>query len=109
MTTNTPLKVLDLSASAKQDGSISRLLAADLIAALDARYDEIDVRRRDLSAGLPFIDEAWVNANFTPEDERTNVLRRALALSAELVAELQEAYVIVIGAPIYNFSIPAVI
>lgn len=109
MTSSTPLKVLDLSTSAKQDGSISRLLAADLIAALDARYDEIDVRRRDLSAGLPFIDEAWVNANFTPDDERTNVHRRALSLSDELVAELQEVDVIVIGSPIYNFSIPAVL
>jgi len=109
MTTSNRLRILDLSASAKPDGSISRMLAADLIAALEARHGELHVTRRDLAAGLPFIDADWVSANFTPEEERNDAHREKLAGSDELVAELKNADVLVIGAPIYNFSVPAVL
>jgi FMN-dependent NADH-azoreductase len=101
------MHVLEITASARQDGSISRSLVSDLVAALQDRHGDIEVTRRNVAAGLPFIDEAWVGANFTPEEERTAADRQILALSDELVGELEAADVIVIGAPIYNFSIPA--
>ena len=109
MTDKTPLRILEISASAKQNGSISRTLSADLIAALEDRYEDITVKRRDLADGLPFIDEAWVTANFTPAEERNDIHRQALALSDELVGEVQDADVLVIGSPIYNFSVPSVL
>lgn len=107
MTTQQPLNILEISAGARSEGSISRLLTADLVAALDTRYGDTAVVRRDVAAGLPFIDETWVAANFTPEEERTAQHRQTLAESDELVAELLAADVLVIGAPIYNFSVPA--
>ena len=107
MNTQQPLKVLEISAGARSEGSISRLLTADLISALDSRYGETQVARRDLANGLPFIDEAWVAANFTPEEDRSGQHRQILAFSDTLVAELAAADVLVIGAPIYNFSLPA--
>ena len=107
MNTQQPLKVLEISAGARSEGSISRLLTADLISALDSRYGETQVARRDLADGLPFIDEAWVAANFTPEEDRSGQHRQSLAFSDTLVAELAAADVLVIGAPIYNFSLPA--
>ncbi len=100
-------KVLEVSASARRSGSASRELARDLINALDDRYGNVRTVRRDLSDGIPFVDEAWIEANFTPEESRTARHRDALAVSDSLVAELQAADVIVIGAPMYNFSIPA--
>lgn len=102
-----PPRVLVISASAKQDGSISRRLTDDLLNALNDRHGELDIRHRDVAAGLPFIDAAWVEANFTPDEARTETHRQTLALSDALVAELEEADVLVIGAPIYNFSVPA--
>lgn len=107
MTTQQPLNILEISAGARSEGSISRLLTADLVAALDTRHGDTAVVRRDVAAGLPFIDETWVAANFTPEEERTAQHRQTLAESDELVAELLAADVLVIGAPIYNFSVPA--
>ena len=107
MNTQQPLNVLEISAGARSEGSISRLLTADLISALDSRYGETQVARRDLADGLPFIDEAWVAANFTPEEDRSGQHRQSLAFSDTLVAELAAADVLVIGAPIYNFSLPA--
>ena len=107
MTTQQALKVLEISAGARSEGSISRQLTANLISALDSRYSDTEISRRDLADGLPFIDEAWIAANFMPEDERTGQHRQALAYSDTLVAELVAADVVVIGAPIYNFSVPA--
>ena len=107
MTGDTQMHVLEINTSARQDGSVSRRLVGDLVAALQDRHGDVRVTRREIAAGLPFIDEAWVGANFTPEEERTDLDRQVLARSDELVGELETADIIVIGAPIYNFSIPA--
>jgi len=107
MNTQQPLNVLEISAGARSEGSISRLLTADLISALGSRHGETQIARPDPADGLPFIDEAWVAANFTPEEDRSGQHRQTLAFSDTLVAELAAADVLVIGAPIYNFSLPA--
>ena len=101
------MHVLEINTSARQEGSISRRLVNDLLEALEDRYPSIRVTQRDVAAGLPFVDDAWVSANFTPEEERSASDREVLALSDELVSELEAADFLVIGAPIYNFSVPA--
>jgi FMN-dependent NADH-azoreductase len=106
-TRNTPLKVLEVAASGRNEGSVSRMLSADLLAALEERHGTIELNRRDLGKGLPFVDEAWITANFTAAEQRSASQRAALAESDALVAELKEAEVLVIGTPIYNFGIPA--
>lgn len=106
-TRNTPLKVLEVAASGRNDGSVSRMLSADLIGALEERHGTVDLTRRDLNKGLPFVDDAWINANFTAPEERNAEQRAVLAESDALVAELKAADVLVIGAPIYNFGVPA--
>jgi FMN-dependent NADH-azoreductase len=103
------IKILEINTAARYEGSVSRDLVADLVNALEDRFGSADIQRRDLAKGLPFIDEEWVTANTTPEEERSEHHRRTLAHSDELVAELQDADVLVIGAPIYNFSVPAVL
>lgn len=103
------LKILEINAGARYEGSISRGLVADLINALEDRFGSADIKRRDLAKGLPFIDEEWVTANFTPEEERNEHHRQTLAQSDQLVTELQDADILVVGAPIYNFSVPSVL
>lgn len=106
-TTTAPLRVLEVAASGRSKDSVSRMLSADLVGALETRHGSIELTRRDLSQGLPFVDEAWINANFTAPEDRNTEQRVALAGSDDLVAEIQSADAIVIGAPIYNFGIPA--
>lgn len=101
------LRVLELSSSGRSSGSITRALSADLMAALEDRYEDVQMTRRDLSAGMPFIDEAWIEANFTADEDRTEMHFKALAFSDELVDELKNADALVIGVPVYNFSISA--
>lgn len=102
-----PINVLEVSASARLAGSASRELSGNLIDALSDRLGEVQVKRRDLSEGIPLVDAAWIEANFTPEEDRTERHREALAISDSLVAELKDADVLVIGVPIYNFNVPA--
>lgn len=100
-------RVLEVSASGRNGGSVSRLLTRDLINALDERYGNVLAERRDLAKGVPFVTQAWIEANFTPEESRSEEQRATLAYSDSLVAELEDADILVIGTPLYNFSIPA--
>jgi FMN-dependent NADH-azoreductase len=108
MKTTTPrLRILEVAASGRSKGSVSRMLSGDLIDALEARHSNVERARRDLSDGLSFVDESWIEANFTAPEERNSAQRAALAESDALVAEIRAADVLVIGSPIYNFGIPA--
>ena len=99
--------ILEISASARNEGSMSRLLARDVLKALEDRHGDVTVTRRNVAEGLPFVDADWVVATNTPEEDRSDAQRRTLAFSDELVEELKAADILVIAAPIYNFSIPA--
>ncbi len=101
------LTVLEVSASARLSDSVSRRLTRRLIARLKAARPDVELIQRDLADGIDFVDEAWVAANFTAPESRTESHRATLAASDKLVAELQAADVIVIGAPVYNFGVPA--
>ncbi len=102
-------RILEVSASGRRAGSVSRRLTQELLRALEARHGEVDIVHRDLGEGMPFVDEDWIAATFTPASERTREHERALAFSDELVAELSNADILVIGAPMYNFGPPAVL
>ncbi len=101
------LRILEISSSGRYDGSVTRQLSADLIAALEDRHQYVDITRRNVGSGVPFVNEAWIEANFTPDEERTLKHRETLAYSDELVNELKNADAVVIGVPVYNFSIAA--
>lgn len=95
--------VLHIDASARTENSVSRDLSAQIV----SRYGDATILRRDLATPLPVITGDWVGANFTPATDRDSVQRDTLALSDQLVEEISSADVIVIGTPIYNFSVPA--
>ncbi|HSG58886.1 MAG TPA: NAD(P)H-dependent oxidoreductase [Woeseiaceae bacterium] len=101
------MKVLEISASGRRGDSVSRRLTRELIDSLEAREGDIELTRRDLSDGIALVDEAWINANFTADEDRNAQQREVLAASDALVEELRAADVVVIGSPIYNFGVPA--
>jgi FMN-dependent NADH-azoreductase len=99
-------EILHINASARVDGSVTRDISAQLVQQLQHQHSAIIVTR-DVANGVEFIDETWIGANFTDPAERNREQKTILAVSDELVAELQKASHIVIAAPIYNFSVPA--
>lgn len=98
--------ILSIFASARYEQSVTRAVANRLIEQL-ATETNSKVVQRDLAAGIPFINEQWVEANFTEAEKRTVEQQQVLTLSDHLIQELQQADRIVIAAPIYNFGIPA--
>jgi FMN-dependent NADH-azoreductase len=95
--------VLHIDSSIRAEGSVSRALSEKIT----SRFEGANIIRRDLADGVPLIDGAWIGANFTPADDRTTEQNAVLATSDAMVAELQAADVIVIGTPVYNFSVTA--
>jgi len=100
-------KILKIDASARKSGSVTRELSEQLVTSLLAGDSQASVIERDLAAGLPFVDETWIGANFTDPADRTPDQKLKLALSDTLVSEVRAADVLVIGVPIYNFGVPA--
>ncbi|MEP4051447.1 MAG: NAD(P)H-dependent oxidoreductase [Litorimonas sp.] len=99
-------RILRIDSSARNLGSVTRSLADETIERL-AEVGPITLNSRDVATGLPFVDEDWVSANFTPADARSETHIAKLALSDSLVREIQNSDTIVISTPIYNFGIPA--
>ncbi len=102
-----PLRVLRIDASARVEGSITRQLADRMVEGLLEHNPAMTVTRRDVSAGLPLVDAAWVAANQTEPEARSGSQRQALSASDALVAEVMDADVWVIATPIYNFGVPS--
>ena len=101
------LKVLEVSASGRGTNSVSRMLTEEVTGALEQRHGHLELARRDLAKGIALLDEEWIGANFTPEEERSAQQREALVTSDQLIAELKTVDAVVIGVPVYNFGIPA--
>jgi len=99
--------ILRLDASIRKNGSYSRALTDKIIKQLSNRHQS-KIIVRDLSEGIPLIDEAWGKANFTAISERTLEQQACLHQSDIYVDELANSDLIVIGLPIYNFGLPAV-
>lgn len=97
--------ILKIDSSGQYEGSISRKLTAQLaerlLAAPDAKLVE-----RDVAKGLPVVSETWIGSNFTPKENRSPEQADVLGLSDSLVEELRNADTLIIGMPIYNFSMP---
>ncbi|ACT60522.1 FMN-dependent NADH-azoreductase [Hirschia baltica] len=99
-------KILRIDTSARVSDSVSRGLVDAIIEHLSAEK-AVQVEKRDVSKGLPFINEDWVGANFTPPEMRTDAQASTLAQSDQLVNEIKNADTLVIGIPTYNFGVPA--
>ena len=92
--------------SAARSGAQSTLLAGELAAKLQQANPGAKLVVRDLLAEkLPHLDDAVIGAFFTPAEQRTAEQKAIVAKSDELIAEIQAADIIVIGAPMYNFGI----
>ncbi|MDD9910327.1 MAG: NAD(P)H-dependent oxidoreductase [Ahrensia sp.] len=99
--------ILHVNSSGRAEGSYSRKLGSNLVEQLSRGHQHVEVIERDVAQGVEFVDQNWIEANFTPAGSRRADQQERLFGSDALVRELQAADVIVIGVPIYNFSVPA--
>lgn len=95
-------KILLVQSSARTDASVSRRLSRELAETLGSQ-----ITTRDVAQAGEFIDSGWVAANFTPATDRSAEQLQRLVSSDTLISEVQDADIVVIGMPIYNFGMPA--
>ena len=102
--------LLMIEASPRGNSSVSRHMAVEYIDEWQRANPNGEVIQRDLTnTPLKFTDAPWLTAYFTPPDKQSAEMKDALKLSDELVEELLGADVIVIGTPVYNYNVPAVL
>ncbi|WGG52505.1 FMN-dependent NADH-azoreductase [Rugamonas sp. DEMB1] len=100
------MNILQINSSARSSGSESTRLADAIVAKLSASAANVSLTRRDLAAQPhPVLDEATLQALFTPAEQRSAAQAARVALDDALIAQVQAADVIVIGSPMYNFGI----
>src|ERR1700693_4533803 len=101
------MKLLRIDSSARRN-SVSRHLTGRFAEAWQQEHPHGTVMERDLATtALPHITDEWVHAVHSDPATLTTEQRLVLQLSDELVEELVQADTIVVGAPMYNFAIPA--
>lgn len=101
-------RILQINSSIFSDGGQSTALADDFVARLRVAEPSTAVVRRDLAAEpLPHLDAERFGAFITAPAERTARQAALVAESDALVDELQEADLLVLGAPMYNFNVPS--
>lgn len=102
--------LLAIGASPRYEHSTFRKLTSLFVEEWRAAHPGGQVTDRDLiKTNLPFVDLPWIGGAFAPPEQHSPESAAAIKISNDLVAELQAADHIVVGAPIYNFSIPAVL
>ena len=100
------MKLLQIDSSARTS-SVTRRLTAKFAEEWRKNHPDGEVIQRDLCATiLPQITDDW-NATHLEESKLTPAHRSYLSTSDELIEELKTADTVVIGAPMYNFTIPS--
>ena len=88
--------------------SQSRKLTQIFINHLKNIYNNPAITLRELgNTDVPHVNQNWISAAFKPAAARSEEEIEALKTSDLYIAELKEADVIVLGTPMYNWSIPS--
>jgi FMN-dependent NADH-azoreductase len=101
------MKLLHIDSSILSAYSTSRVLTAEIVAAWKAAHPDTTVEYLDLAANAPAhfsADALGVKTGI--QAQPTEAQLRENELSEKLVSQFLAADVIVVGAPLYNFSIP---
>ena len=100
--------LLRIDTSPRIEASSSRRLSDVVQAHIMTAHDLTSIVTRDLTThNLPHIQQDTITGFYTPEPQMTPELAKATELSDLLISELKGASVILISAPIYNFSTPS--
>lgn len=101
-------RVLVIESSARQQDSISRQLTRDFVNQWQTTHPADQITLRDLAVNpVPHLDANLLGGWMKPEEQRNGDELKALARSNELTDEVLAADVLVLAAPMYNFTIPS--
>lgn len=100
--------LLHIDSSAVHDSSVSREVTATFRKEWEGQHPDGTVVYRDLAADpLPHLTADGIMSAFVPAESQSPEQAAAGALRAELAEELERADAILIGTPMYNFTVPS--
>jgi len=102
--------LLIINASPRLERSVTRILTKLFVDKwIEANPDHTICHREVGREPVPHVSELWISAAFKPAGLRTEAEVDVLKTSDKYIAELKAADVIVLGTPMYNWSIPSVL
>ncbi|GAB2684855.1 FMN-dependent NADH-azoreductase [Mucilaginibacter koreensis] len=100
-------RILHLISSIQGSQSYSIQLGKAVVEKITETYPGSSVEEVDLNAlNIPHLYPALLQSMFTPGDQLTTEAKETLHYSDAAVKQLQAADILVIGAPLYNYTIP---
>lgn len=103
------MKILHLLASPRKDLAQSAWLSQQIVDRLARSAAHAAVTVRDLTADpIPHVDQEYADALGTPSYAGDEMAAGGtLALSEQLIRELEAADAVVIGTPMHNYTVPS--
>lgn len=102
------MKLLHIDSSILNDNSVSRKLTQTVVDQWQQAHPGIEITYRDLARQAPnHLSADTLAAGHIPPEQWSPSQRDEVALTEALLQEFLAADVLVIGAPMYNFSIPS--
>ena len=101
------MQLLHIDSAITGEQSVSRELTARIVGAWQASHPGTSVQYLDLAAQAPSHLSSDSLGFRTGQAAATELQRQENAVSEALVSQFLAADVIVVGAPLYNFSIPS--
>lgn len=101
------MHILHLDSAVTGEESVSRKLTADIVSKLKGDNPAATVTYRDLNEGVSAIDTDWYKAVRLAPENPTAEQQKLIDISDAYLKEVQDADVLVIGSPIYNFALTA--
>ncbi|GFM58253.1 FMN-dependent NADH-azoreductase [Pseudomonas capsici] len=102
------MKVLHIDSSILGDHSASRQLSRSVVQAYQATHVDSQVIYRDLASdALSHFSAATLAAAGTPAEGRDAAQQQEVDANEAILQEFLDADVVIMGAPMYNFTIPS--
>ena len=99
-------KILHIISSPRGDTSLSIKLGNAVVEKIQTAYPGSTLKETNLvNQQFPHLEEAHIASFYTPAENRTPENLVAIKHSEDAISEIQDADIIVIGVPIYNFNI----
>jgi len=100
------MKLLHVDSSILGAGSVSRTLSAGIVEQLARAMPGLEITYRDLGTDpVPHLSGGYLAAGSAEPAALDPALQQDLTLGSEVLAEFLAADIVVIGAPMYNFTI----
>lgn len=101
-------QLLKISSSASGSNSVTEKLMDKIQEQLHQTLTEVNVVSRNLNESeLPLLSPDLIGAYFTPAEKLSQQQNELLKVSQQYIDELFASDIILLGAPMYNFGIPA--